>query len=83
MKNKPPYFTLDDLTPDQLKNVKIKGDQSLNEVIKEVNKKPKQYNFSKEEVRKYAIKVLNTISQLSYSERMRVLDHARKMNDVN
>lgn len=81
MKNKP-YFTLDDFTEDQLDKLKTTNPK-LAEAIKEVNKKPKQYNFSKEEVRKNAIKVLNTISQLSYSERMRVLDHARKMNDVN
>ena len=81
MKNKP-YFTLDDFTEDQLDKLKTTNPK-LAEIIKEVNKKPKQYNFSKEEVRKNAIKVLNAISQLSYSERMRVLDHARKMNDVN
>jgi len=81
MKNKP-YFTLDDFTEDQLDKLKTTNPK-LAEAIKEVNKKPKQYNFSKEEVRKNAIKVLNAISQLSYSERMRVLDHARKMNDVN
>jgi len=81
MKNKP-YFTLDDFTDDQLDKLKTKNPK-LNEIIREANKKPKQYNFSKEEVRKHAIKVLNTIAQLSYSERMRVLDHARKMNDVN
>lgn len=76
------YLTLDDLPKDTLKNVKVSGNQSLDEIIKEANKKPKQYNFTKEQVRQHAIKVMNTIASLSSTERARVLDHARKMNDV-
>ena len=75
------YFTPDDFTEDQLEKLKERN-PSLEGILKEANKKPKQYNFTKEQVRQNAIKVLNTISQLSSTERARVLDHARKMNDV-
>tara|TARA_R100000734_G_scaffold13682_1_gene10127 strand:+ start:964 stop:1206 length:243 start_codon:yes stop_codon:yes gene_type:complete len=75
------YLTPDDLTKDQIEKLKKRNPQ-LEDFLKEANKKPKQYNFTKEQVRQQAIKVLNTIALLSSTERARVLDHARKMNDV-
>lgn len=75
------YFTPDDFTEDQLEKLKERN-PSLEGMLKEANKKPKQYNFTKDDVRRNAIKVLNTISQLTYSEKNRVLAHAKKMNDV-
>ena len=75
------YLTPDDLTKDVIEKLKDRN-PNLEDILKEATKKPKQYNFTKDDVRKHAIKVLNQISQLTYSERNRVLTHARKMNDV-
>tara|TARA_R100000231_G_scaffold117465_1_gene87681 strand:+ start:257 stop:499 length:243 start_codon:yes stop_codon:yes gene_type:complete len=75
------YLTPDDLTKDQIEKLKNRN-PNLEDILKEATKKPKQYNFTKEQVRQHAIKVMNTIASLSSTERARVLDHARKMNDV-
>jgi hypothetical protein len=45
-------------------------------------KKPRESAFSKEDVRRYALEVLNVIRHLKVDQRRRVLDHARKVNEV-
>ena len=45
-------------------------------------KKPRIKTFTAQHERRFAIKVLNVISELSQSERNRVLRRAIQMNDV-
>jgi hypothetical protein len=45
-------------------------------------KKPRQSQFSKDAVRTNALRVLAEISNLTQDQRRRVLEHARKVNDV-
>jgi hypothetical protein len=45
-------------------------------------KLPRQTEFSKEEMRSWALKVLASMAQLSRTERGRVLKHALKVNAV-
>lgn len=44
--------------------------------------KPREYKFTKEQVRSNALNVMAVISKLSQSERKRVLDHCHKLNDI-
>lgn len=39
-------------------------------------------SMSKDDVRTYAIRVLNVVAELTPAERKRVLSHALKVNDV-
>jgi len=48
----------------------------------EITPNPKNYNFTVENERQYAIKVLNVISNLKQKERDRVLARAFKINKV-
>ena len=72
---------LEDLTDDQLDKLK-KTNPHLDSFIKEANRKPRLYTFTKQDVRKKAIKVLAVIADLNQGERHRVLEHAMKVNEV-
>jgi hypothetical protein len=45
-------------------------------------KRPRESQFAKEAVRSNALKILAVINHLSQDQRRRVLEHARKVNDV-
>ena len=47
-----------------------------------VDKPPRNYSFTKEQVRQNAIRVMAVIDKLTQAERKRVLDHAYKLNEV-
>jgi hypothetical protein len=59
---------LDDLTPDQRKQLGVSA--------------PRQSDFSKEECRSWALKILASMATLSRAERDRVLKHALKVNAI-
>jgi hypothetical protein len=59
---------VDDLTPEQRKQLGVRM--------------PRQTDFTKEEMRSWALKVLASMSGLSRVERDRVLKHALKVNAV-
>jgi hypothetical protein len=44
--------------------------------------KPRQSQFSKDEVRTHALRVLAEISTLTQDQRRRVLEHALKVNGI-
>lgn len=69
-------LNINDLTPEVLAKIGMVDEH------KKANRKPRQQQFSKEQVRSNAIKVLAVISNLSQSERDRVLAHAVKLNTV-
>ena len=76
-------FTLDDIPEDKRGKLKVNGtEQSLEDFAKMVDRKPRQFNFSKQDVRKKAIKVLAVMADINQAERVRVLYHAMKMNEV-
>ena len=55
------------------------------EVRKQIEKqvgRPRKQNLKINDIRSYAIKVLNVVSSLTPSERLRVLNHAIKANEV-
>ncbi|HEV3256988.1 MAG TPA: hypothetical protein VG013_08930 [Gemmataceae bacterium] len=58
----------EDLTPDMRKQLGIK--------------QPCEADFSKDDVRSWALKILASMAQLSQHERRRVLQHAMKVNGV-
>ena len=51
------------------------------QILKQVGRSRKQ-NLKMNDIRSYALKVLNVISSLTPSERLRVLNHAVKVNEV-
>lgn len=59
---------VDELTADQRKQLGVQA--------------PRQTDFSKDEVRSWALKVLASMASLSRAERDRVLKHALKVNAV-
>jgi hypothetical protein len=59
---------VDDLTPEQRKQLGVRT--------------PRQSDFTKEEMRSWALKVLAAMAGLSRAERDRVLKHALKVNRV-
>jgi hypothetical protein len=59
---------VDDLSPDQRKQLGVRI--------------PRETDFSKDEVRSWALKVLAGMANLSRQERDRVLKHALKVNAV-
>jgi len=44
--------------------------------------KPREYKFTKDQVRSNSMNVMAVISKLSQNERRRVLDHCIKLNEV-
>lgn len=58
----------DDLPPEMRTELKIR--------------KPRETQFSKEELRGWSLRVLSLMSSLTRAERQRVLDHAKKVNRV-
>jgi hypothetical protein len=60
-----PGIPLDELTP---------------ELRKRLGVRTRRTTFDKEAVRRYAIRCLATIAELSQSDRRRVLEHALKVN---
>ncbi len=59
---------LDDLDPEQRKSLGVR--------------KPRETQFSKDEMRSWALKCLAILAPLSRGERSRVLKHAQKVNAV-
>jgi hypothetical protein len=59
---------VDELSPDQRKQLGVRA--------------PRQGDFSKEECRSWALRVLASMANLSRAERDRVLKHALKVNAV-
>lgn len=45
-------------------------------------RKPRQQQFSKEEVRKHALRVLAELANLTQDQRARVLTHAARVNSI-
>ena len=64
----PNGITIDDLSPETLKQLGIK--------------KPRQHTFTKESVRSWALKVLAEMAGLTQEQRRRVLEHALKVNKL-
>jgi hypothetical protein len=64
----PATLNVDDLTPDQRKELGIR--------------KPREPQFTKDELRGWALKTLALMANLSRAERERVLKHALKVNRV-
>lgn len=64
----PASINADDLDPEQRKALGIK--------------RPRESQFSKEELRGWALKILALMAGLSRTERDRVLKHALKVNRV-
>ena len=69
-------MNINDLNPETLEKLGLVKEH------KQVNRKPREQKFSKEQVRSNAIKVLAVIAGLNQSERERVLQHAIKLNSV-
>lgn len=61
-------LTLDDLDPKARQRLGVK--------------KTRQSQFSKDAVRQHALRVLAAIADLTQDQRRRVIEHARKVNDV-
>lgn len=61
-------LTLDDLSPATRKRLGVK--------------KPRQQQFSKDAVRSHALRVLAELAGLTQDQRRRVLEHAKRVNDV-
>jgi hypothetical protein len=61
-------LTLDDLPPEARRKLGIK--------------RPRTTQFSKDEVRTHALRVLAEISSLTQDQRRRVLEHAVKVNAI-
>jgi hypothetical protein len=59
---------VDDLTPEQRKQLGVRM--------------PRRAEFTKEEMRSWALKVLASMAGLSHAERDRVLKHALKVNQI-
>jgi hypothetical protein len=59
---------VNDLDPDQRKQLGIRT--------------PRESDFSKDDVRSWALKILASMATLSRAERARVLAHAQKVNAV-
>ena len=53
-----------------------------NQIKKENGIPTRNYTMSKDDVRSYSIAVLGTIKSLTKKQRIRVLNHALKVNDV-
>lgn len=64
----PNGININDLTPEQRRELGLRL--------------PRQQKFSKEDVRRWALKTLALLATLSQDERARVLDHARKVNSI-
>jgi hypothetical protein len=64
----PASINLDDIPPDQRKQMGLKT--------------PRKSKFSQEEVRSWALKVLAAMAGLTRDERDRVLKHAAKVNKL-
>lgn len=53
------------------------------ELLKQLGlRKPRTTQFSKEHVRKHALRALATIAELSQEQRRRVLEHASRINKL-
>ena len=72
------------ITKSQAEELCIKQGFSIETLGKmvEILPNPKTYNFTVENERQYAIKVLNVISNIKQKERDRVLARAIKLNKV-
>jgi hypothetical protein len=64
----PATINLDDIDPEQRKQLGIR--------------KPRESNFTKDDLRGWSLKILALMANLSRSERERVLRHAIKVNKV-
>jgi hypothetical protein len=64
----PATLNLDDLSPEQRRELGIR--------------KPRESQFTKDELRGWSLKILAVMANLSRSERERVLKHALKVNRV-
>jgi hypothetical protein len=64
----PATINLDDLDPEQRKQLGIK--------------KPRENTFGKEEVRSRSLKILALMASLPSAQRQRVLKHAERVNKV-
>lgn len=53
-----------------------------NQIKKENGVSTRNYTMSKDDVRSYSIAVLGVIKSLTKKQRIRVLNHALKVNDV-
>jgi len=69
-------MNINDLNPETIEKLGLVKEH------RQVNRKPREQKFSKEQVRSNAIKVLAVVAGLNQSERERVLQHAIKLNSV-
>ena len=53
-----------------------------NQIKRDNGVSTRNYTMSKDDVRSYSIAVLGTIKSLTKKQRIRVLNHALKVNDV-
>ncbi len=68
-------MNINDLHPETLAKLKEQG------LGKELAK-PREYKFTKDQVRTNAHNVMAVVSKLSQTERRRVLEHCLKINEV-
>jgi membrane-anchored protein YejM (alkaline phosphatase superfamily) len=81
-------LNLKDLNPETIAKLGDHHDiiaKTLMDVVEENRKPTKAEQGSKmvkEQVRQHAIRVLATVEKLTQAERRRVLEHARRLNEV-
>jgi ribosomal 50S subunit-associated protein YjgA (DUF615 family) len=77
-------MNITDLHPETLAKLGLHETQLLYykwRLTKEVTK-PREYKFTKDQVRSNAHNVMAVVSKLSQNERRRVLEHCIKLNEV-
>ncbi len=57
-------------------------DQLDAETKKKLGLRTRESRFSKEKVRTYSLKAMNTLAELSQPDRQRVIEHMKRLNKI-